>query len=125
MRAVAWIGVVVVGWSLNIRWGADEFLGNGPPVTFQKHVVGALLLGLVAALAISITQKLAVKGVGAAAAIGGVLIAISIRSNAPETVTSGSGWTWMTVGTALLLAGTAATLLVRPQAPKPSSRRRR
>jgi hypothetical protein len=31
----------------------------------------------------------------------------------------------MTVGTALLLAGTAATLLVRPQAPKPSSRRRR
>ena len=122
MRAVAWIGVVVVGWSLNLRWGDDVNVPNGPGPLYQKQVVGAMLLALLAALAISVSQKWIAKGVAVAAGAGGALIAITLRSNAPDTVTSGAGWLWMAAGAGAALFATAAALLVKPPAAKKRSR---
>jgi len=124
MRAVAWIGVALVGWSLNIRWGDEEFLGNGPPANYHKHVVGALLLGFLAALALSISQKWPAKGIAVAAGIGGAAIAIAIKTSALESITSGSGWLWLTAGAAAVLLGSAASLLVKPPAAKQRPSRR-
>jgi hypothetical protein len=122
MRAVCWIGVVLVGWSLNLRWGDDVNVPNGPGPLYQKQVVGAMLLALLAALAISASQKWIAKGIAVAAGAGGALIAITLRSSAPETVTSGSGWLWMAAGAGAALLAAAATLLVRPPAPKKRGR---
>jgi hypothetical protein len=118
MRAAAWLGVVAVGWSLNTRWGAEEFLGNGPPATFHKHVVGALLLGLVAALAISVSRARWARGLGAAAAAGAVAVALVVRARAPVTVISGSGWVWLMIGAGAVAAGAVATLALQPVRPE-------
>ena len=45
-RAVAWIGVLIVFWSMNVQWGDDADAGKGPPIQFKRYVVGAILLGL-------------------------------------------------------------------------------
>ncbi|RMH39807.1 MAG: hypothetical protein D6689_15605 [Deltaproteobacteria bacterium] len=121
LRAAAWVGVAVVGWSLNIRWGADLRLGNGPPVTFHKHVVGALLLAFVAAVAMSASHRLAVRTAAAAAAAGVVAIAAAVRMRAPDSVVSGPGWAWLAAGAALVAVAAVAGLFARP----PASARRR
>lgn len=124
MRAAAWIGVIVVGWSLNIRWGDDEFLGNGPPATYHKHVVGAMLLALAAAILISISQKLPFKLAACAAAAGAGIIAVVVKTGAPDTVTSGSGLLWMMVGAGLAVIGSGGTLSLKPPQVKKKPRRK-
>lgn len=124
MRAAAWIGVIVVGWSLNIRWGDDEFLGNGPPATYHKHVVGAMLLAFVAALLISLSHKLPFKLAGCAAAVSAGILAVIIKTGAPATVTSGSGLLWMTIGAGLVVIGSGATLSLKPPEVKKKPRRK-
>ena len=56
-RIFAWAGVMVVGWSLAIRWGTDPDVGAGPPLQFGKKVVGALLLAGVAAVALTMSGR--------------------------------------------------------------------
>ncbi len=124
MRAAAWIGAVVVGWSLNIRWGDDEFLGNGPPATYHKHVVGAMLLAFMAALLISLSQKMPFKLAACAVAVGAGIIAVVIKTGAPDTVTSGSGLLWMTVGAGLAVIGSGMTLSLKPPEAKKKPRRK-
>jgi len=123
-RAVAWIGVALVGWSLNIRWGDDIFLGNGPPATYHKNIVGALLLAFGAALAISVSRAWPAKGLGIVAAVGCAAIALTVRTGAPATVTSGAGWIWMAAGASSVLLGAVAAIAVRAPAAKKSRGKR-
>lgn len=125
MRAVAWLGVALVGWSLNLRWGSEQYLGNGPPANYHKHVVGALLLGFLAALALSVSRKLPARLIAVAAALGAVAIAVVVKLRALESVTSGTGWLWMMAGAAGVALATASALAVKAPAAKPRSPHRR
>jgi hypothetical protein len=110
-RGAAWLGVVLVGWSLNIRWGANEYLGNGPPATLHRHVVGALLLAGIAALALSVSRRWQAQVVAAATAAGVALLVWRVHSRGPESVLGGPGWRWMAMGAVLLAAAVGAAAL--------------
>jgi len=110
----------LVGWSLNIRWGDDIFLGNGPPATYHKNIVGALLLAFGAALAISVSRAWPARGLGVVAALGCAVIALTVRTGAPASVTSGAGWIWMAAGAAAVVLGAVAAATVRAPAQKKS-----
>ncbi len=134
VRAVSWLGTAVVGWSLNIRWGTEEGLGNGPPPQFERPVTGAMLLCFIAAIAVSasgrkgraphwIARVLAVAGGGIS-----VGLALMLRSRGPESAISGSGWAWMMAGSAAVLLAAAGTLALpwsKPDKPAPKNRRRK
>jgi len=124
MRAATWVGVVVVGWSLNVRWGDDVLLPNGPPATYHKHVVGAMLLAFAAAVLISISQKVPYRVAGCTAAVLAGVIAVVIKTGAPETVTSGVGLLWMTIGAGLTVIGSGATLALEAPEQKQKPRRK-
>jgi hypothetical protein len=117
-RAVAWLGCIVTGWSLNVRWGSESGLGNGPPQQFERLVVGCLLLALIAAAALSWPSvRVGPRGsraprrgaklvaVAAAALVGA--IAVTLRGRATSAgiphVLTGAGWAWLLAGTAMIL----------------------
>jgi hypothetical protein len=125
MRAAAWLGFVVVGWSLNVRWGASVDLPSGPPAQWERLVVGATLLSLGAALALSLSGRggappsWLARGLAAAAGAGAVTIAFVLRGRAqsalggPDSLLGGSGWTWLCAGAALVAASALATAALR------------
>jgi hypothetical protein len=135
LRAAAWVAVAVVGWALNVRWGADVRLGPGPPAMWQRHVVGALMLAMVTAMSVSVSGRghrppaWIARGIALAAALGVVWLAIAIRRGAPPSAIGGPGWSWLLTG-ALLAASAAAVSFAlggarTDDAPAPRSRRRR
>ena len=136
LRAAAWLGFVLIGWSLNLRWGADPALPTGPPAHFERPVVGAMLLGLVAAFSLSISGSvrsgrppaLWAKGLSILAAVGAAILIGWLQTRGPSTTLSGSGWLWSASGAALVLGATSAALALRNRAPvakKPPHRKRR
>lgn len=130
IRAVQWVAVVITGWSLSLRWGDEIAAGKGPPSQWERHVVGATLLLIVAAVAMTATGRskksgeaappgtaaLVVSAMCGAAALG---IALWVRSSALSRelnhVLVGGGWLWMLSGAALAMAGTSGAVLVRLQ----------
>jgi hypothetical protein len=135
LRALAWIAFAVVAWSLNIRWGADVRLGNGPPGQFERLVVGAMLLALVAAGALSVSgrggapPRLWAKGVATGAAALALILALTVRSRAiadgfPQ-VLGGPGWAWLAAGATGALAAAAASFLLRAPAARAGGARRK
>jgi hypothetical protein len=124
-RATAWLGVALIGWSLNLRWGTDRGLPLGPPATHERTVVAALLLAVAAALAASVAGRKArapgmmAKAIGLGGALGALACAAAIHSQGPASVLGGAGWPWLAVGAALatVAAGLAASL--RGPAPPP------
>ena len=130
IRAGQWVAVVLTGWSLSLRWGDEIAAGKGPPSQWERHVVGATLLLVVAALSMTATARgktsgappppstlaLVVSAGCAAAALG---ITLWLRSTALSRelghVLLGGGWLWMLSGTALALGSTSFALIVRLQ----------
>lgn len=130
IRAMQWVAVVITGWSLSLRWGDEVAAGKGPPSQWERHVVGATMLLVVAAVAMTATGRSKSSGVAAppgtlalalsalcgASALG---IALWLRSTALTREVShvllGGGWLWMLSGAALALAGTTGAVLVRLQ----------
>jgi hypothetical protein len=137
-RVVAWAAVIVVGWSLAIRWGTDADVGNGPPIQFGKKVVGAAVLAGVVAVVLTMSGRKGAppawwaRGVAVAASLGALGIAWYLRSWAhgdgfPDLV-AGPGWMWMFAGAGLSFAAAIGTVglpakKIKPaQKSKPSSR---
>src|SRR5690606_37716167 len=75
IRGIQWIAVVVTGWSLSLRWGDEIAAGKGPPSQWERHVVGATLLLVIAAISMTATGR--GKTSGEAAAPSTLALAVS------------------------------------------------
>lgn len=123
LRAAAWIGVAICGWSLNIRWGVDPNLPNGPPGQWERHVVGAALLAFIGAMAISVSGRghkppsNIARGISLGAAICILIIGVMIyrgsQSSVNPEIIAGPGFMWMLSGAGLLLGAAVGTLGLR------------
>jgi len=120
-RVLAVLAVAVTVWSLNVAWGDDPALRGGPPKQWERHVVGAALLGGLAAVLVFVGSRarphVAVRAAACAAALGPLVIALVLRSDAaaqglPQLV-AGPGWTWLTVGGGLGVLAAASTFVIR------------
>lgn len=121
IRAVAWFATAIAGWSLMVRWGSDSGTPNGPPVHWEREVVGAALLAGIAALLLSFSgaggrQRWFTRGIAAACSAATVGIALNLRASALGTgfpdLIEGPGWTWLSAGGALSLVAAVAALLL-------------
>jgi hypothetical protein len=136
-RAASLVGVALVGWSLNVKWGSGSAVRGGPPMQWERFVVGAALLAALAAIAVWIATRPSVSSLRvplrAAAlllAAGVGAIALHLRGEADRPVladlVNGPGWTWLTVGGLVSFAAAAATFAVRaPRQAEPTHRKRR
>ena len=134
-RAAAWMGVVVIFWSLNVRWGSDPGLPGGPPNTlWERYVVAAGILAIVAALALSISGKKAIppswraRGTAGVAALGVVAIGLYLRTQATgilEDAAAGQGWTWLLAGGGLSLGAVLGSFGLKAPVRRPPKRRKR
>lgn len=127
IRAVQWAAIAVTGWSLSLPWGDEIAVGKGPPSQWERHVVGAALLLLVAALALSRTARENEKpgrfaiALAAATSLGALALALGIRSTAIDQgqahILLGGGWLWMSAGACMSFGAvvSAFTLLFRPE----------
>jgi hypothetical protein len=131
IRAILWLSIVVTGWSMSWSWGDDPSVVNGPLNQWERHVVGAALLLLVAALAVTFTARKVEKPGGLALAIAGLAslgalaLALDLRSTALDNnqghALLGGGWLWMCAGacTAFGAVVSAFTLRFRPAPVRP------
>ncbi len=132
LRAVAWLGLAVVAWSLNIRWGVDPNVPTGPPAQWQRHVVGAGLLALIAAVALSASGRKGnppsnvARGIAVGAALLIAVLGLVVRSSATssgfEHLLQGSGYRWMFSGGGLVLGAAIGAFALRAPEPKKSDR---
>lgn len=123
VRAVAWFGVFIVFWSLNVRWGTDVNVNIGPPGQWERHVVGSGLLALIAALALSISGRRGnppswkARGIALAAGVLIIVIALLLRSRAMsgfEDLIAGAGWTWLLSGGGFVLSAATLAMALTP-----------
>lgn len=135
-RALAWLGTTIVFWSLNLRWGTDLALPNGPPAQWHRLVVGAGLLAAIAALAISVAGRKhtppswLARGIALAGGLLVVGLGLRLRSRAVEVgfedyLLGGQGWTWLMAGGGLVLGAVIGTLGLKPGQPPRKPRRPR
>lgn len=123
VRAVAWFGVAITFWSNNVLWGNDIDTGVGPPGQWQRQVVGAGCLALIAAFALSVSGRRGnppswiARGVAVASSLGVLLIGYLLRRDAlggfPHLI-EGPGWTWMFAGGGFVLAASVMALGLTP-----------
>lgn len=123
-RGTSWVGAAIGLWSLNVRWGTDVMVGNGPPRQFERLVVGAALLVVLVAVTVSVSgrdgraPKLRSKLVALAGALGALGLAWLVRSRAhangfPDLV-AGAGWTWMLAGGGFALSAAIGWFGLKP-----------
>ncbi|MCG8423839.1 MAG: hypothetical protein MJE77_38575 [Proteobacteria bacterium] len=134
-RAAAWLGVAVIFWSLNVRWGTDTGVGGGPPTSqWERFVVAAGLLALIAALSLSLSGRkdyppsFMARGVAALSAAIIASIAFYLHSQATgalEFALEGDGWTWLVVGGALVVGAVLGSFGLKAPIKRPGKRRKR
>jgi hypothetical protein len=136
-RALAWAGTMVVWSSLVlVRWGDNPNLPAGPPGQWERLVVGAGLLAMLAALAISVSGRKRVppswtaRGVAAASASAVLFIAWYLRSDALATgfgasMLGGQGWIWLLAGGGMAVGAVAGTFGLKPPASHHKQRKHR
>jgi hypothetical protein len=135
-RAFAWLGVAIVFWSLNMRWGSSLDVGNGPPQPWHRTVVGAGLLAFIAALALSVSGRggdppgWVARAVAAVCAALVLLLAWRLYGRAEgmfADAIEGTGWTWMMAGGGLVAGGVIGSFGLKPREAenKPRARRKR
>ncbi len=130
VRALSVIALAVTGWSLNVKWGAEATARGGPPMQWEKSVVGAtLLVGLAAVLLWIATRpkvntgalRLGLRAAATLAALGAAGIAFYLRRDATssdlDSLLSGPGWTWLAFGTGLAVIAVGGALAMRSPAP--------
>lgn len=135
-RALAWTGTIIVWSSLVlVRWGGNPSLPAGPPGQWEKLVVGAGLLAVLSALAISVSGRKRVppswgaRAVSAASAAMVLAIAWHLRSDALATgfaadLLSGQGWSWLVAGGGMALGAALGTFGLKPPATPHKQRKR-
>jgi len=130
VRAASVLALAVTGWSLNVRWGAGQGFRGGPPMQWEKSVVGAtLLVGITAVLVWIATRpkvntgtlRLGLRAAAALAALGAAGITFYLHRDASgseiDGLLAGPGWTWLAIGTGLAVAAVAGVLAMRSPAP--------
>lgn len=131
VRALSVVAVALTGWSLNVRWGAGNVRG-GTPMQWERMVVGATLLAVIAAVLVWLASRPGARRTGmraaaVVAALGPAIIAAYVRYQAiaqdlPNLV-AGAGWTWLAAGAGLGLVAAAGTFAVQAEAGKPVSQK--
>jgi hypothetical protein len=134
VRAVSVLALAVTGWSLNLRWGAGEGFRGGPPMQWEKSVVGATLLVGIATVLVWIATRpnvntgalrLGLRAAAALAALGAAGIAFYLHRDASgseiEGLLAGPGWTWMAIGAGLSVAAVGGLLAMRSPAAAPAA----
>ncbi len=134
VRAISLLALAVTGWSLNVRWGESATARGGPPMQWEKSVVGAtLLVGIVAVLLWIATRpkvntgalRLGLRASAAIAALGAAGIAFYLYRDASgsdiEGLLTGPGWTWLAIGTGLAVAAVGGALAIRSPVPAPTT----
>lgn len=135
-RGLAWFGALIVFGSLVlVRWGADPNLPGGPPGTVEKFVVGACLLAVLSAMAISVSGRKRIppswtaRIIATASALAILALTMYIRSYAVSTgftdVLRGQGWLWLLAGGGMLLGAAAGTMSLKPPPPPNKQRKHR
>jgi hypothetical protein len=132
VRAAAVLALAVTAWSLNVKWGDTTTSRGGPPMQWEKSVVGAVLLVGIAAVLLWIATRpkintgalrLGVRAAAAIAALGAVGITVYLHRDATssdlETLLGGPGWTWLAIGTGLAVLAVAGTLVI--PSPEPAA----
>jgi len=123
MRAIAFIGMAITFWSLNLRWGLSEDMGNGPPKPWERFVVLAGLLSFIATALIAVsgkkgnppTPKIRLTALLFSTLAAGVPFYLYFKSlDMYTTALHGNGWLWLLIGTALVLGSCSATFSIRP-----------
>lgn len=130
-RALSLVAVAATGWSLNVRWGADTAVRGGPPMQWERIVVGAALLAAVSALLVWLaTRARASRPLAYAAtafALGPGALAVHLRQSAQRDeisqLLSGSGWTWLAAGAGAILAAAIMAIIVTGKAGDAKARR--
>jgi hypothetical protein len=129
VRAVSVLALAVAGWSLNVKWGVGSNVRGGPPMQWEKSVVGAaLLVGITTVLLWIGTRpkttgalRLGLRAAAAIAALGAAGIAFYLHRDATSSelhnLVAGPGWTWLAVGAGLAIAAVAGALAIRSPAP--------
>ncbi|MEM9487794.1 MAG: hypothetical protein AAGC55_01555 [Myxococcota bacterium] len=119
-RAMAWLGVAIIFWSLNVQWGVDADVRAGPPaVSWERLVVGAGVLALIAALSLSVSGRKQIppswraRGIAGICALLAVVIALHMRFNlaigARESAVEGAGWMWLLCGGGIAVGAVLGT----------------
>ena len=130
VRAVSVLALAVTAWSLNVRWGEAASNRGGPPMQWEKSVVGAaLLVGITAVLLWIATRpkintgalRLGIRAAAAIAALGAAGITFYLHRDATTSdlasLLGGPGWTWLAIGTGLALLAVGGALAIRSPAP--------
>lgn len=122
-RGMAWFGVLVVFWSLNVRWGTDINLPSGPPSRWHRAVVGTGLLSFIAAFCLSVSGRKGAppswiaRGIAGGAALISLIIAWSLYSKAEGIYAdwiAGTGWTWMVAGCGMITGAVIGSMGLKP-----------
>jgi hypothetical protein len=135
VRAVTLVGMLVAGWSMVVRWGD---IGKGPPAQWERQVVGALTLCLIALVALAVMGPVGARRswiarvIALVASAGAVAIALLLRKEAGdaqvEHLLEGPGWTWLAAGGGFSLAAAVGALAIAADArakPGAGGRRKR
>ncbi|HLU67506.1 MAG TPA: hypothetical protein VKZ63_14590 [Kofleriaceae bacterium] len=130
-RGLSVLSVAIAVWSLNVKWGEETAVRGGPPIHWERFVVGAALLcGLAAVLVWLATRPRGARWLRAAAtapALGAAAIAAYLRYRAAAddvpNLVAGPGWTWHAAGAALaVVAAVVTALATAPEAAAPTRR---
>jgi hypothetical protein len=133
IRVVAWFGVFIVFWSLNVKWGTDPNIGNsGPPGNWERQVVGSGLLAFIGAIALTFSGRggnppsWRARSIALGAAVLIIVIAMLLRREALAAITgadpiAGPGWAWLLAGGGFLLSAStfAMALTTRRRGSRP------
>ncbi|ACY18183.1 hypothetical protein Hoch_5706 [Haliangium ochraceum DSM 14365] len=138
-RLLSWTSAAIVAGSLAlVRWGDRLGTPPGPPVKWERMVVGALLLALAAALALSVSGRKRIppswtaRGVALVCSLAVVALAFYMRMDAvamgpgiAADLLGGQGWLWLLVGGSMATGSALGTLALKPPTPPKKPRRRR
>jgi len=123
IRALQWVAMAITAWAMSLPWGLELEVGKGPPSQWERHVVGAALLLLAAAITMSLTGRKDQKpgglalGLAGAFTLGALGLALALRSGAIDRgqshVLLGGGWMWMMAGGCISLGSVAGAFMLR------------
>ena len=129
MRLALWLSALACVMAMISVWGPDAGMRTGPPKQLERHVSGAILLAVIAAITLTSSGRGKhmpawwARGVAAACGLAAIAVTFALRSKVRSEGTAhlieGAGWAWMLGGTVVVgLAGLGCLALPRPTVAK-------
>lgn len=134
MRLLLWLAALACVVAMISVWGPEANMRSGPPKQLERHVAGAILLAVIAAITLTSSGRGKhmpawwARGVAAACGVAAIAVTFALRAKVQSEGTAhlieGAGWAWMLAGTAVVsLAGVGSLALPRPTEARPRRRR--